>query len=611
MHHNLHIRKREALGMHDHFQNFGRFALTVGLAVVLSSAIGLPRASGAEAVKVPASTTRGAAPPASGGDAADQNPLLVKQAEVLESLDGLLKKRETLLASMRKVEGEQREAVTLQTRDVDTDIRRLLAGLPDLVEKLGQGGVDATALSQRARNLLQAESRVLRESVEVLEVDLAALQKDQESLDATGLVARKDRIAKQSANLDRLLVDLSDNAETAKRLGIDVSDDRRYLGKLIERRASTMAGAIKLAVDQLGSLGDQLDKAPAADKEKVQAQIAAARAEKDGATASLTSIVALMKRQGLDDTAYSELLIRTTGQISSETLSIDVVKSFFAHQVADAGVWLRERGPTIALRILLVLAILLGFRLLAGLVRRGVRQALRKSQLGASQLMQRFAAGAAGALVMLVGVFVVLWQFNIELGHLLAGLGIAGFVVGFALQDVLANFASGIMILIYRPYDVGDWIEVPEAVGKVQHMNLVSTTILTGDNQKLLVPNKKIWGSIIRNVTSEDTRRVDLSFGIGYSDDISKAEAVFKEILDADGRVLDAPAPLIRLTELGESSVNFTVRAWCRTEDYWELRWHVTRRVKERFDEEGISIPFPQRDVHLYRTNAPAVADQA
>ena len=258
-----------------------------------------------------------------------------------------------------------------------------------------------------------------------------------------------------------------------------------------------------------------------------------------------------------------------------------------------------------------MIAILVGFWLLAGLVRRGVRNALRRSHIGASQLMQRFAAKAAGGLVLLVGILVVLAQFNIELTHMLAGLGIAGFIVGFALQDVLANFASGIMILIYRPYDVGDWIEVPEAFGKVHYMNLVSTTILTSDNQKLLVPNKKIWGSTIRNITSEDRRRVDLTFGIGYSDDMALAERIFHEIIGADERVIATPEPLIRMTELGESSVNFIVRAWCRTEDYWELRWHITRRVKERFDEEGITIPFPQRDVHLYRTTARTTPSRA
>ena len=596
--------------MHAPFLTLKRSTLVFAVAVVLSGVVAAPQAAaqgGAPSVSASRATTA----PTSAGAASEQAPLLAEQGKLLEQLDELVKKRETLLASVRKVEGDQRDGVMLQVRDVEKDIRRILGQLPDLIEKLRKEGLDATALSQRARDLLQAEARLLKANIEALETDIAALEKDHEKLDPKELAARKDRVAKQSARLDVLLADLNENAERAQRLGIDTSGDRTFLEKLIEKRATRVAGEIRLTVDQLASLRAQLDKAPAADKEKLQAQVAALQTENAGATASLTNIVALMKKRGLDDTAYSELLLRTTGQISAETLSMDVARSFLAHQVADAKKWLRERGPTIAFKALLVLAILIGFKLLASLVRRGVRQALRRSEFGASTLMQRFAARATGALVMLVGILVVLGQFNIEISHMLAGLGIAGFVVGFALQDVLANFASGIMILIYRPYDVGDWIEVPDATGKVQYMNLVSTLIMTGDNRKLLVPNRKIWGNIIQNVTSEQTRRVDLTFGIGYSDDIALAERIFKEIVEADERVLKAPEPLVRLTELGESSVNFIVRAWCRTEDYWELRWHITRRVKERFDEEGVSIPFPQRDVHLYGAATAAIADRA
>ncbi len=597
--------------MHDHFPRLKRFSLVIALAVVLSSMTGALDVFAADAVAERTSEGRAAGQGASAATSTDDHPLQLRQRELLEQLDAQVKQRASLLESMRKLEGDQREAVTLQVRDVETEIRRLLADLPDLIEELRKEGLDATALSNRARDLLLAEAKILRAGIDALQTDVAGLQKDQEKLDSTELVARKDRIAKQHANLDALLVQLNENSERAQRLGIDVSGERAYLDKLLDSRARKVAGEVKLAVDQLDSLREQLGKAAASDKEKLQAQIVALQTEKDGATNSLTNLVALMKKRGLDDTAYSELLIRTTGQISTETMSAEVAKSFVAHQLADAQTWLRERGPTIAFRIVLVIVILAGFRLLASLVRRGVRRALRRSHLGASQLMQRFAARTSGALVMLVGILVVLQQFNIEVSHMLAGLGIAGFIVGFALQDVLANFAAGVMILVYRPYDVGDWIEVPDAFGKVQYMNLVSTTILTGDNQKLLVPNKKIWGSIIRNVTSEEKRRVDLTFGIGYSDDISLAERILREIVDADERVLDSPEPLIRLTELGESSVNFTLRAWCRTEDYWELRWHITRRVKERFDEEGVSIPFPQRDVHLYGATAPAIAERA
>jgi small conductance mechanosensitive channel len=187
---------------------------------------------------------------------------------------------------------------------------------------------------------------------------------------------------------------------------------------------------------------------------------------------------------------------------------------------------------------------------------------------------------------------------------LLAGLGIAGFVIGFALQDTLSNFASGLMILVYRPYDVGDAIEAGGVIGSVSQMNLVSTMIMTFDNQLLVVPNNKIWGDVIRNITNQNTRRVDMTFGIGYSDDVSKAERVLTEIVTSHEKVLEDPAPMIRLHELGDSSVNFIVRPWSKTSDYWDVYWDVTREVKRRFDTEGISIPFPQRDVHIYHDEA-------
>jgi len=191
-------------------------------------------------------------------------------------------------------------------------------------------------------------------------------------------------------------------------------------------------------------------------------------------------------------------------------------------------------------------------------------------------------------------------QVGISLAPMLAGLGVAGFIVGFALQDSLGNFAAGAMILIYRPFDVDDFVEVTGASGLVKKMNLVSTTILTFDNQTLVVPNSKIWGDVIKNVTAQTERRVDMEFGIGYDDDIELAERVLHEIVHAHEKTLDDPEPLIKLHTLGDSSVNFIVRPWVRTEDYWGVYWDLMREVKLRFDREGISIPFPQRDVHVY-----------
>jgi small conductance mechanosensitive channel len=201
--------------------------------------------------------------------------------------------------------------------------------------------------------------------------------------------------------------------------------------------------------------------------------------------------------------------------------------------------------------------------------------------------------------VLLLGVLVGLSQLGVQLGPLLAGLGIAGFIVGFALQDSLANFAAGMMILGYRPYDVGDMIEAAGVFGKVNHMSLVSTTILTIDNQTLIVPNGKIWGDVIKNVTHQSIRRVDMTFGVSYAEDIDHVERVLHGVLAEDERVLAQPEPMVKLHKLNESSVDFVVRPWVKTDDYWDVYWDMTRAVKKRFDAEGITIPFPQRQLHI------------
>jgi small conductance mechanosensitive channel len=229
---------------------------------------------------------------------------------------------------------------------------------------------------------------------------------------------------------------------------------------------------------------------------------------------------------------------------------------------------------------------------------------LAKSDLQLSKLLRRMVMSSVRNIIIVLGILIALSQIGIRLGPLLAGLGVVGFVIGFALQDTLSNFASGMMILIYRPFDVGDLIEAAGVSGKVNKMSLVNTTVLTLDNQTILIPNNKIWSDVVKNVTGQTMRRIDLMFGVSYSDDIPKTERVLQEILDSHDKVLAEPEPIVRLHELADSSVNFVVRPWVDTDDYWEVYWDITRSVKIRFDEEGISIPFPQRDVHIDNPNS-------
>jgi small conductance mechanosensitive channel len=205
--------------------------------------------------------------------------------------------------------------------------------------------------------------------------------------------------------------------------------------------------------------------------------------------------------------------------------------------------------------------------------------------------------------VFLLGLIIALSMLEVNIGPLLAGLGVIGFVVGFALQNTLSNFAAGFMILLYRPYDIGDYVTAGGVSGTVDSMNLVSTTIKTPDNQSEIVPNGQIWGGTITNVTGNETRRIDFVFGIGYDDDIAKAQKVLEEIVASNQKVLQNPVPVIQVHELADSSVNFVCRPWVNTGDYWTVYWEITRAVKERFDAEGIGIPYPQQDVHVYQMN--------
>lgn len=207
-----------------------------------------------------------------------------------------------------------------------------------------------------------------------------------------------------------------------------------------------------------------------------------------------------------------------------------------------------------------------------------------------SRLAQRIVVTAASRIVVAVGFFIALSQIGINVTALLAGLGIVGFIIGFALQETLGNFAAGAMILIYHPFDVGDVVEVAGVTGKVDQMNLVATTILTFDNQTLIVPNSRIWGDVIRNATALDKRRVDLSFPLEFDADAERVEAVFDSICRAHPAVLDDPKPQISVQKITGAGVLFVVRPWVRTEDYWPTYWDLNREAHVQLAKAGIQI---------------------
>ena len=267
--------------------------------------------------------------------------------------------------------------------------------------------------------------------------------------------------------------------------------------------------------------------------------------------------------------------------------------------------WLKadDGGIRWAINLLQFLGTIIIFSILALLVGKATRSGLSSSK-NLSSLLKDFLVKVSKRLVFVIGLFVGLSALEFNLGPLLAVVGAAGFVIAFALQNSLSNFASGILILFYRPFDVNDVISVAGVLGKVESMNLLSTQLRTPDNKLMIVPNNSVWGDVITNVTGISERRVDLIFGEGYSDDIDKAISILESILSEHEHVLPEPEPIVKVHELADSSVNFICRPWVKPEHYWDVHWDVTREVKRRFDEEGVSIPFPQRDVHIYKTGS-------
>lgn len=215
-------------------------------------------------------------------------------------------------------------------------------------------------------------------------------------------------------------------------------------------------------------------------------------------------------------------------------------------------------------------------------------------------LLVKFLGNILYALLMIFVVLAAISQVGIQTTSLIAVIGAAGLAVGLALQGSLANFAAGVLVIIFRPYKIGDYVEAGGVAGVIDDVQIFTTELKTADNRKIIVPNGQMMSGAITNYSSHATRRVDLVVGVGYEDDIDTVRRVLQGVVADDPRVLEDPAPNIRMSAMGDSSVSWIVRPWVKAEDYWNVHWEMTEEIKRRFDAEGISIPFPQRDVHVY-----------
>lgn len=493
---------------------------------------------------------------------------------------------------IRKLKNAKGELKTIVEYRIQNKTLQLRNKIKDLLEATPIDKAFLQPLIQGQLNYIQQIDAYIDDNISKLEQQLGSSTDDATLLEISKRELEKDTYYKQQLETLTWL----------EQVGQDISEAQKSLMQILVARADTLESLVTYTQQQLQAA---IDTATNAGKDVTSAQTSHVMMLKERLAQNSQSLnidISLLDALGHDTAALKKTLFSVSGDITQDVLNFDVASSLVEQWLNTAQEQAINHGPTVVFKLFVFCLILFIAGLAGKLAKQIVKNTVSNSKLNLSKLLQDFFTSLSGKAVFTIGLLIALSQLGIELGPLLAGFGIAGVIIGFALQDTLSNFASGMMILIYRPYDVGDLINAAGVTGRVSHMSLVSTTIKTMDNQRLIIPNNKIWGDTINNITAEHQRRVDMTFGISYSDSIEQAEAILKSIVKAHPKVQPLPEPTIKLHLLSESSVDFIVRPWAKPEDYWEVYWDITREVKMRFDAEGISIPFPQRDVHIYQT---------
>jgi small conductance mechanosensitive channel len=542
--------------------------------------------------------------------AQDARPDFRAQAEqLLQELEDDRADIRSLAQQVEAASGDMARVLNrrLERRQMDTlDTAHRFAQL--VVEQEASGG-DPGRYKDDAVQILQGIPQAIQQHMDQLRTRMGELDGQAEQASGPALAAIDVDRSRVGERMDTLFKGLLRNLELSRDIGIDAAVQEAWLRQTLTQRGQLLSVALALTIEDMQTLREQISDFPDDADLRGSLKIEENRARR--LAGSLERFVAMVAPLELPVAEYRQQLIETTGAVTTDVFDLEVLEGLFSRWFSGMADWLGSNLPQLMFKFLVLVLILWIARLLARVARKIVTRGLDTSGLRVSRLLRNMIISTTANVVLLLGVLIALAQIGFSVGPLLAGLGIAGFIIGFALQDTLGNFASGLMILFYRPYDVGDFIETGGVFGKVSSMSLVNTTVLTIDNQTLVIPNSKIWGDVIKNVTAQKMRRVDMVFGISYGDDIPKAEKILEEIVAAHDKVLDDPEPVIRLHALGESSVDFIVRPLVKTEDYWDVHWDITRSVKMRFDEAGVCIPFPQRDVHLFYETPPKVAGES
>jgi small conductance mechanosensitive channel len=528
----------------------------------------------------------------------EEHHLVVEARQAREDLDETSERGRALLRKIERVPESERAGLEEQRFRVELEYHQKMVALTQNVQQQEGAGLDATEaradLVARWQKSIPGYARVL----DWRQARAARARKLAEEAPREDRVRAEQAVADQEERLDALLRATLQAEEEAEDLGIELAVKQREATRArIVERGEDLASRLRLATQNRQASMLVVATNPEEPQAKAELELAQLLVQREAE--GLTRAVVLLRQLGEPTAAHQQLLIESTGELTTGIFDREVLGGLLKAWREEVSGRIERKGPVWAIRALLFVLIVGVFALVGALVGRLVRASVTSPRFGFSQLLQQTLISWSARIFLLLGLLIALGQVGVDVGTLLAGVGIAGLVIGFALQDSLANFASGAMILFYRPFDVGDFIEAAGVQGVVRQMTFASTTVHTYDNQTLIVPNRRVWGDAIRNVTEKTTRRVDLSFPISFEEDVERVDALMREVLAGQETVLEEPPPVVEVHSVQESHLELAVRPWVKTEDYWTTRWAVNREVVNRLHREGIHLQAPRRDVRL------------
>ncbi len=525
----------------------------------------------------------------------EPDPLKQKETELRESLNQLNESGNLLGSNPAYLTSEDQAIIQEEEEARLLEEMKVLFELAGNLAEQEEAGNDTEALRTLVVEKMSQVPAVLTGALERRQAEVKTLREKKLEASASELGILEEQIGSAQSVVNDFLGQAVSYIKASENLKMGDPEFRQKTIELLEFRARLLAARLKKQTAERTILRNRVSAKP--DDADLVLKLGAAQVASNTSVRSLEVVVRLMESLELDATDYKAILIQSTGDIS-KGFEFAIFKEFLESGWDAVVVWFKEQAPGLSTKVLIFLLVLYIFHLIGVFIRKAITKAVHSDRVNVSRLLGAMIASTSYKLILMLGILVALMQIGISLTPVLAGLGVAGFIVGFALQETLSNFASGLMILFYRPFDEKDFVEAAGVKGWVHKMSLVSTTILTIDNQTLIVPNSKIWGDVICNRSDQETRRVDLVFGVSYSADIPHVERTIQEVLSGCDLILPEPEPVVRVHELADSSVNFVVRPWVKNADYWDVYWFLMREMKMRFDAEGIGIPFPQRDVH-------------